>query len=277
MSGTPITRAPRRVRVGTGTPLALLPPAAIGAAFLVLPTVALLVRAPWSGLEEIYRHTAVASALRISIVTSLQATAAALVVGVPLAWVLARSRWRGISLLRAAVTLPLVLPPVVGGVALFLALGRRGIVGRYLDDWFGITLPFTQHGIVLAQLFVAMPFLVVTVEGAFRTADRGVEEAAATLGASRARIFARVTLPAIVPSLAAGSVLCWARALGEFGACIVFGGNIVGVTQTMPTAVLTAFDNRPEDAVALSLPLMLVAVVILTALRDSWLRPAASS
>lgn len=274
MTTEPVTR---HARTGTGTPLALLPPAAVGAAFLVLPTIALLVRAPWSALREIYRHTEVLSALRISVLTSLQATAAAFVLGVPLAWVLARSRRTGTNLLRAAVTLPLVLPPVVGGVALFLALGRRGIVGRYLGDWFGITLPFTQHGIVLAQLFVAMPFLVVTVEGAFRTADRGIEEAAATLGAGRARIFTRVTLPAVVPSLIAGGVLCWARALGEFGACMIFGGNIPGLTQTMPTAVLTAFNSRPEDAVALSLPLMLVAVVILAALRDSWLRPAASS
>ena len=136
----------------------------------------------------------------------------------PLAWVLARVAVPGMGIVRAVVTMPLVLPPVVGGVALFLAFGRNGYVGRYLNSWFGLSLPFTQHGIVLAQTFVAMPFLVVTVEGAFRTADRGLEEAAATLGAARLRIFSRVTLPLVIPSLVAGSVLCWARALGEFGA-----------------------------------------------------------
>ncbi len=172
---------------------------------------------------------------------------------------------------------PLVLPPVVGGVVLFLAFGKNGVVGRYLDSWFGLTLPFSQHGIVLAQVFVAMPFLVVTVEGAFRTADRGIEEAAATLGATRARIFARVTLPVILPSLVAGTVLCWARALGEYGATQLFGGNVQGRTQTMPTLIYTRFNTVPEDAVALSLLLMVISLVILAGLRDKWLRPAASA
>ena len=267
----------RQAADGLGTPLVLVPPAVVGVLFLLLPTLALLIRAPWSALGAIYRHNDVATALRISVVTSLQALALSLVFGVPLAWVLARARFRGIALLRALVTVPLVLPPVVGGVALFLALGRKGVVGRYLDEWFGLTLPFTQHGVVLAETFVAMPFLVVTLEGAFRIADRGLEEAAATLGASRARIFARVTMPLVVPSLVAGSVLCWARALGEFGATVLFGGNVPGSTQTMPTLVLTAFQNQPQDAVALSLPLLLLALVILGALRDKWLRPAASS
>ncbi|MGI8556287.1 MAG: ABC transporter permease [Pyrinomonadaceae bacterium] len=267
----------RRAAGGLGTPLVLFPPAAIGVVFLLLPTLALLVRAPWSALGEIYRRNDISSALRISIVTSLQALLISLVFGVPIAWVLARVRVRGLAVVRALVTVPLVLPPVVGGVALFLALGRTGIVGRYLDDWFGITLPFTQHGVVLAETFVAMPFLVVTMEGAFRTADQRLEEAAATLGARRLRIFSRVTLPLMVPSLVAGSVLCWAPALGEFGATVLFAGNIRGSTQTMPLLILQAFQNQPEDAVALSLPLMLLALVILGALRDKWLRPAASS
>lgn len=129
---------------------------------------------------------------------------------------------------------------------------------------------------MLAQTFVAMPFLVVTVEGAFRTSDRGLEEAAATLGARRGRVFARVTLPLILPSLAAGMVLCWARALGEFGATVLFAGNVMHHTQTAPTGVLTAFQSSPEEAIALSLPLMLIAVVVLVLLRDRWLRGAAS-
>ena len=249
----------------------------LGVLFLLLPTVGLLIRAPWSSLGRIYADNNVSDALRISVVTAVEATALSLILGVPLAWVLARVRMPGMGIVRGIVTLPLVLPPVVGGVALFLALGRFGIVGRYLYDWFGLSLPFTQHGIVLAQTFVAMPFLVVTVEGAFRTADRGLEEAAATLGAARLRIFTRVTLPLVVPSLVAGAVLCWARALGEFGATVLFGGNQAGVTQTMPTLVLSAFQDQPENAVALSLPLMLVAVVILAGLRDKWLRPIANS
>jgi len=267
----------RRASAGLGTPVLLFPPALVGVVFLLLPTLGLLLRAPWSSLGRIYEHTAVADALRISIVTAFEATALSLIFGVPLAWVMARVTRPGMGIVRAIVTLPLVLPPVVGGVALFLALGVHGFVGRYLYAWFGLSLPFTQHGIVLAQTFVAMPFLVVTVEGAFRTADRGLEEAAATLGAARLRIFTRVTLPLVVPSLVAGSVLCWARALGEFGATVLFGGNQPGSTQTMPTAVISAFQDQPENAVALSLPLMLVAVVILAALRDNWLRPIASS
>ena len=142
------------------------------------------------------------------------ATVISVVIGVPLAWVLARSNFPGQRLVRALVTLPLVLPPVVGGVALLLAFGRRGFVGRYLDEWFGLTIPFTPLAVVLAETFVAMPFLIVTVEGALRSADQGFEQAAATLGASRMTVFRRVTVPLIAPSLIAGAVLCWARRFG---------------------------------------------------------------
>jgi molybdate transport system permease protein len=194
------------------------------------------------------------------------------VLGVPLAWVLARTHARGTALLRALVLLPLVLPPVVGGVALLEALGRRGIVGRRLDDWFGVTLPFTTAGVIVAETFVAMPFLVISVEGALRSADHELEEAAATLGASRTTVFRRVTLPLVAPSVAAGAVLCWARALGEFGATITFAGNYPGTTQTMPLAVYNALESDPQSAVALSLVLLAVAVVVLAALRERWLR-----
>lgn len=266
----------RRARA-VDTPALLYPPAALGLFFLALPVVGLLVRAPWSSLGRIYAHNDLHDALRISLVTSLSATAVSLVLGVPLAWVLARVRVPGMAVVRAIVTMPLVLPPVVGGVALFLAFGRKGFIGRYLDSWFGLDLAFTQQGVVIAEAFVAMPFLVVTMEGAFRQADRRLEEAAATLGASSLRTFFVVTVPLVVPSLVAGLVLCWARAIGEFGATLIFGGNVPGSTQTMPTLILDAFQNRPEDAVALSLPLMLVAVVVLATLRDKWLRPVASS
>jgi len=254
-------------------PWPLAVPAAVGALFLLVPLVALLVRAPWSGLPRILSDSDVLSALRLSLECATAATAISLVVGVPLAWALARVRTRGISALRALVTLPLVLPPVVGGVALLLALGRRGLIGQYLDEWFGVTLPFSTAGVIVAETFVAMPFLVITVEGAFRAASRGLEEAAATLGASRLTVFRRVTLPLVTPSLVAGSVLCWARALGEFGATITFAGNFPGVTQTMPLKVYLALQSDPEAAIALSLVLLAVSVLVLAGLRDRWLRP----
>ncbi len=244
----------------------------LGVLFLVVPLAALLVRAPWPGLGRILLDSQVLTALRLSLVTSTCATAVSLLLGVPLAYVLARVRVRGIGLLRALVTLPLVLPPVVGGVALLLAFGRQGIVGRDLAAWFGISLPFTTAGVVVAEAFVAMPFLVITVEGALRSADLGLEEAAATLGASRLTVFRRITLPLIGPSLLAGSVLCWARALGEFGATITFAGNFPGTTQTMPLAVYLALETDPQAAIALSLVLLLVSVAVLVLLRDRWLR-----
>jgi len=249
----------------------------VGVLLLGVPTLAILVRTPWSRLGTIYHRRGVWTALRISLESSLEATALSVLLGVPLAWALARLRMRGIGFVRALVTIPLVLPPVIGGVALFDALGRFGIAGRPVHDLLGSDLPFTFAGIVLAQTFVAMPFLVITVEGAFRIADRGVEEAAATLGASRSRIFARVTLPLVAPAILLGTVLCWARALGEFGATLLFGGNTPGHTQTLPTLVLTVFNDNPADAPALALPLMAVAIVVLGTLRDTWLRPLASS
>jgi molybdate transport system permease protein len=246
-------------------------PALLAALFLLVPLAGLLVRAPWRGLPGILADSQVLEALRLSLVCASAATAVSLVLGVPLAWVLARSQVRGISVLRALVTLPLVLPPVVGGVALLLAFGRQGVLGRLLDEWTGITLPFTTAGVIVAETFVAMPFLVITVEGAFRASDRGFEEAAAILGASRLTVFRTVTLPLIAPSLLAGSVLCWARALGEFGATITFAGNFPGRTQTMPLAVYLALESDPEAAVALSLVLLVVSIVVLVGLRGRWL------
>jgi molybdate transport system permease protein len=240
-------------------------------AFLVLPVVALLVRAPWRGIGDVIGDAQVRQALRLSLVCATASTAVSLVVGVPLAWVLARVRLRLIGVVRALVTVPLVLPPVVGGVALLLAFGRRGLVGQHLDAWFGVSLPFTSAGVVVAETFVAMPFLVITVEGALRASDLGLEEAAMSLGASRLTVFRRVTLPLIAPSLAAGAVLCWARALGEFGATITFAGNFPGTTQTMPLAVYLALQSDPAAAIALSLVLLGVSVVVLAALRERWL------
>ncbi|MEO6700707.1 MAG: ABC transporter permease [Jatrophihabitantaceae bacterium] len=265
--------AGRSVRPSGGrAPLLILGPATVAVAFLLIPLVSMLIRAPWHGMRRLLAESQVLTALRLSLECASMATVLALVFGVPLAWVLARLRFPGIGLLRALVTLPLILPPVVGGLALLLAFGRSGWLGQYLDSWFGLTLPFTTAGVVVAETFVAMPFLVVTVEGAIRSADQGLEEAAATLGASRFVTFRRVTLPLIGPSLAAGSVLCWARALGEFGATITFAGNYPGTTQTMPIAVYNALETDPQAAIALSLVLLLVAVIVLVSLRDRWLR-----
>jgi len=260
-----LSDSPRR-----GAPLFIVAPAAIGLAFLVLPLVALLVRAPWSGLPELLSDSQVLTALRLSLECATAATIVSLILGVPLAWVLARLRFPGLGLVRALVTLPLVLPPVVGGLALLLAFGRNGIFGRYLDDWFGITLPFTTAGVIVAETFVAMPFLVITVEGALRSADLGLEEAATTLGASRLTVFRRITLPLVGPSLLAGAVLCWARALGEFGATITFAGNIQGRTQTTPLAVYNLLESNQSVAIALSLVLLAISVVVLVSLRDHW-------
>lgn len=207
----------------------------------------------------------------MSLVTASLATVVCLLLGVPLAWVLARGAFPGRRLVRALVTVPLVLPPVVGGVALLLVFGRRGLVGGWLDATFGVSLPFTTAGVVVAEAFVAMPFLVISVEGALRGADSRYEEAAATLGASRWTAFRRVTLPLIAPGAAAGAVLCWARALGEFGATITFAGNFPGRTQTMPLAVYLALEQDLDAAIVLSLVLLVVSVVILAALRDRWL------
>jgi molybdate transport system permease protein len=255
-----------------GPPLALLVPAVAGAVFVVLPLVALLQRAPWGDLAEELTSPAVREALALSLVTSLAATAVSLVLGVPLAWLLARVAFPGRALLRGVVTLPMVLPPVVGGAALLFALGRRGLVGGWLDDALGITLPFTTAGVVVANTFVAMPFLVVSVEGALRQADHRYEDAAATLGAGRWAVLTRVTLPLVRPSLVAGALLCWARALGEFGATITFAGNLPGRTQTMPLAVFLALERDRGSAVALSLVLVAVSLAVLVALRDRWLR-----
>jgi molybdate transport system permease protein len=256
---------------GAGVPAPLLVPAALAVAFLVLPVVGLLVRTPWSSLGPQLTGPGVGAALRLSLVSATLATLLSVVMGVPLAWVLARSRIRGRTLLRALVTVPLVLPPVVGGVALFLVLGRQGLVGRWLDEAFGVTIPFTTTAVVIAETFVAMPFLVISVEGALRAADARFEDAAATLGADRWTTFRRVTLPLVAPGIAAGAVLCWARALGEFGATITFAGNFPGTTQTMPLAVYLALQDDPEAAIVLSLVLLVVSVATLSLLRDRWL------
>ncbi|MFG1677359.1 ABC transporter permease [Micromonospora sp. NPDC049282] len=271
----PEPTGPPRRRRAQRVPVALLAPALLGLLFLVLPLAGLVARTPWAGLPQRLTEPGALTALRLSLQTATAATAVCLLLGVPLAWLLARARFPGRRLVRALVTVPLVLPPVVGGVALLLVFGRRGLLGEWLDSTFGFTLPFTTTGVVVAEAFVAMPFLVIAVEGALRGADARYEEAAATLGAGRWTTFTHVTLPLVAPGVAAGAVLCWARALGEFGATITFAGNYPGVTQTMPLAVYQTIEGGDLDgAVVLSLVLLTVSVAILAGLRDKWITSA---
>jgi molybdate transport system permease protein len=258
----------RRRRLALPVPVLAL--AVVAVAFFALPLIGLLWRAPWSSAWQYLTEDDALAALRLSIVCSLWATALSIVFGVPLAWLLARVEFPGRGVVRALCTLSMVLPPVVGGVALFFALGRRGLVGQYLDEWFGITLPFTTTAVVIAQTFVAMPFLVITVEASLRQLDLRYEDASRTLGASRWYTFRRVTVPAIRPALAAGTVLAWARALGEFGATITFAGNFPGTTQTMPLAVYLSLETNPEEAIILALVLIVVSFAVLVGLRDRW-------
>lgn len=263
--------ARRRRRTARGVPAPVVVPALLALALLALPLLGIVVRAPWGRLGQILTSEVVRQSLTLTLTTSLVATALAVMLGVPLAWLLARGRSPGRRTLRAIVTLPLVLPPVVGGVALLAVLGRRGLVGSHLESWFGVTIPFTPTAVVLAQTFVAMPFLVLSLEGALRSADGRLEEAAASLGASRWTTMRRVTLPLLGPSLLAGTVLAWARALGEFGATVTFAGSFPGRTQTLPLAIYAAIDTDPEAAVALSLVLLGVCLAVLLGLRGHWL------
>ncbi len=265
------TAAPGTDRPASRLPAPLAWVGFVALGLLVLPIVGLLQRAPWSALPSILGESAVLEALRVSLVVSLAATAACIVLGLPLALVLARRRLRFPRIVRAVVMLPMVLPPVVAGTALLFALGRRGLVGQWLEAWFGVSLPFTTAGAVMAAAFVALPFFVVTVEAALRQAGDDLDEAAATLGAGAWATLAHVTLPTIRPALAAGTALAWARALGEFGATLTFAGNFPGRTRTLPLETYLALERDPEAAVAISLVLMAVALAVLVTLRDRWM------
>lgn len=253
-------------------PAGIVPVAVIAVAFVALPLVGLLWKAPWRSTWAVLGSHEALTALRLSLVTSVAATVVAVVLGLPLAWVLARIETPVRPLLRALTTLPMVLPPVVGGTALLLALGRRGVVGRYLGD-VGIHLPFHMTGAVLAEAFVAMPFFVLSAEAAFRAVDTRLEDAARTLGSSPWRVLRTITVPLARPGLVTGTVLTWARALGEFGATITFAGNFPGRTQTLPLFVYVQLEGGDRDAaIVLSLVLLVVSLAVLVALRDRWFR-----
>lgn len=262
---------PRR-RIPVRPPALLVVLAGLGLAIFVIPLVGLIGRVPWADLPGLLTSDVVADALRVSLVASLSATLISLLLGVPLAWLLARIEFPGRSVVRGVVLLPLVLPPVVGGAALLFALGRRGLVGEPLYEATGLLLPFSTWGVIVATTFVAMPFMVISVEGALRSLDQRYEGAAASLGASRWTVLRRVTLPMIGPSLLSGLVLTWARAFGEFGATITFAGNLQGSTQTLPLAVFITLESDRDAAVAISLVMVVVSLVVLVALRDRWWR-----
>ena len=250
-------------------PQILLVPALLGLALLVVPLGALVARVEWTTLGADITSPEAWSALGLSLATALVATAMCLLLGVPLALLIARSGGRTASVLRAIVTVPLVLPPMVGGVALLFLFGRNGALGQLLLE-FGVRIPFTTTAVVLAQTFVAMPFLVLALEGALRSTGAEYERAAAALGAGRWRILGQVTLPLAAPGLVSGVVLCFARAVGEFGATALFAGNAPGVTQTMPLAIYTAFNGAGVSqgaAVALSLLLLVTAIAVLLLVR----------
>ncbi|WP_344931415.1 ABC transporter permease [Saccharopolyspora gregorii] len=239
-------------------------PAALALALIVLPVLGLLTRVDPARLPELLTSEAALDALELSVRTSLVATVLSLVFGGPLAVVLARARARvrGSRVLRAVVLLPLVLPPVVGGLALLYLLGRTGPLGGLLDDA-GLRLPYTTAAVVLAQTFVAMPFLVVGLEGALRSADARYEQVAATLGAGPWTTFRRVTVPMLLPALGSSVVLTFARALGEFGATITFAGSLQGTTRTLPLAIYTTAQSDVDAAVAMSLLLVVLALLVI--------------
>lgn len=267
MSEAPADRGARRRPLGEGrSHYWLVPLALLGLLLFVLPLVGLVLRAPLAELPGLLLRPSVLAALRLSLLVSVAAVALALVLGLPLAWLLARCEFPGRRLVRALVTLPMVLPPVVAGVALLAALGRRGLLGPWLEG-LGIELAFSTGAAILAATFVAAPFLIVTLEAALEGVDRRIEDAAATLGATRLRILWTVTLPAIRPSLLAAIALCWARALGEFGATITFAGNFSGRTQTLPLAVYETLHSDHEGALLLSTLLLLISLAVLWVLR----------
>ncbi len=267
MSTRRLTSVPR---VSRGVPAVLVLPGIVAALLVLVPVIGLAARTPWRALGDLLGEPEALDALRLSLVTASAAATLATLTGGPLGWIFARTTGGWIRATRAVVLLPLVLPPVVAGVALLATFGRRGLLGDALDVA-GLQLPFTTLGVVIAQAFVALPFVVLTVETGVRNADRGLEEAASSCGASRWFAFRHVSLPLLGPSVLTAALLAWARALGEFGATITFAGNVAGETRTLPLAVVTALQADTDTALALSALLVVVSLVVLVGLRDHWL------
>lgn len=245
--------------------------AVLGAVFVTLPVLGIIVRMPWSSSWDIVSSGPVRTAAWVSVQTSVISAFLATLVGVPLAWLLARSGGRATTLVRSVVITPMILPPVVAGIALLSVFGRRGIIGSSLNEWWGISIPFTRTAVVMAQVFVSLPFLVLAVESAFRQLDTGLEDAARTLGASPWRVFSTIALPGARGAIGAGVALAWARSLGEFGASITFAGSFPGRTQTLPMSVYELVNSDYPQALALSFVMLAVAVVVIASLRGKWM------
>lgn len=249
-----------------GLPSWVFVPAAIGALFVLTPLVAILFRIDWADFVPLVTSEASRAALLLSVRTAAASTVVCVVIGVPMSLVLARTDFPGLSILRALVLLPLVLPPVVGGIALLYTFGRLGLIGEYLEGW-GVSIAFSTTAVVVAQTFVSLPFLVVSLEGALRSSGQDFETVAATLGARPTTVLRRVTVPLVLPGLVSGAVLAFARALGEFGATLTFAGSLQGVTRTLPLEIYLQRETDADAAVALSLVLIAVAAVIVVATR----------
>ncbi|MCZ4274428.1 ABC transporter permease [Rhodococcoides yunnanense] len=258
--------ATRSTTVRLGLPGWVFLPAAIGALFILTPLLAILLRIDWPNFVPLVTSDASRTALALSLRTAAASTALCVVIGIPMALVLARTDFPGLSILRALVLLPLVLPPVVGGIALLYTFGRLGLVGEYLEGW-GLSIAFSTTAVVLAQTFVSLPFLVLSLEGALRSSGHTYERVAATLGARPTTVLRRVTLPLVLPGLVSGAVLAFARALGEFGATLTFAGSLQGVTRTLPLEIYLQREADADAAVALSLLLIVVAALVVLAAR----------
>jgi NifC-like ABC-type porter len=252
------------------SPLAFTVPAVLAVAFLLIPLIGVVRHTPWPELTDRLTSPAVGHAFSLSLLVSGWSLLLCLVLGTPLAWLLARTDFRGRAVVRVTVMLPMVLPPTVAGVALLRGFGRRGLLGGPLES-VGVTLPFSTAGAVIAATFVSLPFLVISLEGALAGLHPRYEEAAATMGASMPQTLRHVTLPMVMPALVAGAALCWARALGEFGATVTFAGSLPGSTRTLPLQVYLLLQDDPEGATAVSSLLLAVAAAVLIALRGRWL------
>jgi molybdate transport system permease protein len=251
--------------IEVGLPNWIYVPAVIGALFVIVPLVGMLLEIDWARFIPLVTSPSSRTALLLSLRTAAASTALCVLIGVPMALVLARARFRGRSVLRALVLLPLVLPPVVGGIALLYTFGRQGLIGQQFVA-VGIRIAFSTTAVVLAQTFVSLPFLVVSLEGALRTAGGDYESIAATLGARPTTVLRRVTVPLVVPGVVSGAVLAFARSLGEFGATLTFAGSLPGVTRTLPLEIYLQRETDPDAAIALSLLLVVVAaLVVITA------------
>ena len=253
------------------TPFSLLATAALGFALLAIPFVGLAQRTPWSSFVQIATEETVIRSISLSMIIATSSACICLILGIPLGWILAKVEFRGLKIVRAVVLLPMVLPPVAGGTALLFALGRKGFIGEKLNSWFGITLPFTTAGAIIAATFVALPFFVLSIESSATELDSKLEEASLNLGASPIRTFFTVTLPMLRSSILAGIALSGARARGECGATITFAGDNPEQTRTLPLQLFVALETNPERAMVIGMLMVVISLSVLVTLRGNWL------